>query len=56
MCRLVKMAARDVSDFWSQVEAPRSLAGLAHPGLNYRYTGIDHITQGWPDALEDRRT
>ena len=54
MCRLVKMAARDVSDFWSQVEAPRSLAWFGDPGLNYRYRYRSH-TQGWPDALERLR-
>ena len=41
--------------FGRQVEAPRSLAWFGDPGLNYRYTGIDHTTQGWPSALQRLR-
>ena len=41
--------------FGREVEAPRSLAWFGAPGLNYRYTGIDHTAQGWPDALERLR-
>ena len=43
--------------FGKQVTAPRQLAWFGDPGLNYRYTGIDHMAQGWPrelKALRDR--
>lgn len=37
--------------FGRQVEAPRQLAWFGDSGLNYRYTGIDHLGEGWPDGL-----
>ena len=38
-----------------QVEAPRSIAWFGDADLNYRYTGIDHTTEGWPEPLQDLR-
>jgi alkylated DNA repair dioxygenase AlkB len=37
--------------FGRDVQAPRKLAWFGDAGLNYRYTGIDHKSVGWPPAL-----
>lgn len=40
-----------------EVLAPREIAWCGDAGLNYRYTQLDHRTQGWPAplaALRDR--
>ena len=40
-----------------EVLAPREIAWCGDAGLNYRYTQLDHRTQGWPEplgALRDR--
>lgn len=37
--------------FGREVMAPRQIAWIGDPGLNYRYTGLDHKTCGWPPAL-----
>ncbi len=37
--------------FGKKVPAPRSLCWFGDKGVNYRYTGIDHICCGWPDWL-----
>ena len=31
--------------------APRKIAWCGDAGLNYRYTQLDHRTQGWPEPL-----
>jgi len=41
--------------FGREVEAPRQLAWFGNANLNYRYTGIDHFTEGWPDELDRLR-
>ena len=38
-----------------RVEAPRSIAWFGDENLNYRYTGIDHTTEGWPEPLRGLR-
>ena len=35
------------------VTAPRTAAWFGDDGLNYRYSGIDHATSGWPGQLID---
>lgn len=37
------------------VLAPRSLAWFGEPGLNYRYTQLDHIGAGWPAPIAKLR-
>lgn len=37
--------------FGRRVTAPRQLAWIGDEGLNYRYTGLDHKSSGWPPAL-----
>ena len=39
--------------FGKKMLAPRSLCWFGDEGLNYRYTGIDHICDGWPDWMDD---
>ncbi|NOX52243.1 MAG: alpha-ketoglutarate-dependent dioxygenase AlkB [Gammaproteobacteria bacterium] len=34
---------------------PRQLAFFGDCGLNYRYTGIDHVADGWPRKLQALR-
>ena len=41
------------SIFGRHVTAPRRLAWFGDPGLNYRYTGTDHVAQGWPESCLD---
>lgn len=41
--------------FGRTVEVPRQLFWFGEPGLNYRYTGLDHIGTGWPDWLNQLR-
>ncbi len=41
--------------FGKQVTAPRRLAWFGDDGVNYRYTGIDHCAQGWPESLQPLR-
>ncbi len=41
--------------FGRQVLAPRRLAWFGDAGVNYRYTGIDHVAQGWPQWLHPLR-
>ena len=43
------------SIYGRQVEAPRSIAWFGDANLNYRYTGIDHTTEGWPEPLQGLR-
>lgn len=43
------------SIFGRHVTAPRRLAWFGDPGLNYRYTGTDHVAQGWPRELSGLR-
>ena len=38
--------------FGRQVQAPRSLAWYGEPGINYRYTGLDHPCAGWEQPLD----
>jgi len=38
--------------FGKKVLAPRSLCWFGDVGVNYRYTGIDHVCSGWPDWLD----
>ena len=38
--------------FGKTVRAPRSLCWFGDMGVNYRYTGINHVCSGWPDWLE----
>ena len=38
-----------------EVSAPRQIAWFGDPGLNYRYTQLDHRTNGWPEPLADLR-
>jgi alkylated DNA repair dioxygenase AlkB len=41
--------------FGRQVLAPRQLAWFGDLGVNYRYTGIDHLATGWPRQLTQLR-
>lgn len=34
-----------------EVVAPREIAWFGDEGLNYRYTQLDHRTDGWPEPL-----
>lgn len=43
------------SIYGRRVEAPRSIAWFGDANLNYRYTGIDHTTEGWPEPLRGLR-
>ena len=43
------------SIFGRRVTAPRRLAWFGEAGLNYRYTGTDHMAEGWPTALSALR-
>ena len=38
--------------FGKKVLAPRSLSWFGDLGVNYRYTGLDHVWSGWPDWLD----
>ena len=38
--------------FGKKVLAPRSLSWFGDLGVNYRYTGLDHVCSGWPDWLD----
>jgi|GEM_PF-535796 len=37
--------------FGKSLRVPRSLCWFGDQGLNYRYTGTDHIANGWPSQL-----
>ena len=37
--------------FGRQLPVPRKLIWFGNRGLNYRYTGLDHKGDGWPDTL-----
>ncbi len=37
--------------FGKTMPVPRRLTWYGDSGVNYRYTGLDHIAQGWPAAL-----
>ncbi len=37
------------------VEVPRLTTWFGDPGLNYRYTGLDHPGHGWPSELAKLR-
>ena len=39
------------SIFGRQVKVPRKSTFFGDDGLNYRYTGIDHLGCGWPSEL-----
>lgn len=39
------------SIFGKSTAAPRQLAWYGDAGINYRYTGIDHVANGWPSQL-----
>jgi alkylated DNA repair dioxygenase AlkB len=34
------------------IEVPRLLTWCGDPGLNYRYSGTDHVCHGWLDVLQ----
>ena len=38
--------------FGKKIVSPRSLCWFGDVGVNYRYTGIDHVCSGWPDWLD----
>ncbi len=40
-----------ISIFGKRIQVPRRVAWFGVPGLNYRYSGIDHRATGWPEAL-----
>lgn len=40
------------SIFGKTVDAPRRIAWFGDAGLNYRYTGLDHVAEGWPEPLQ----
>ncbi|MCR9261348.1 MAG: alpha-ketoglutarate-dependent dioxygenase AlkB [Pseudomonadaceae bacterium] len=44
--------AETFSIYGRTVTAPRTAAWYGDDGLNYRYSGIDHTTSGWPDQLK----
>ena len=39
--------------FGKKVLSPRSLCWFGDMGINYRYTGIDHVCDGWPYWLDN---
>ena len=41
------------SIYGRSVQAPRHLAWFGEAGINYRYTGLDHLSAGWPPVLKD---
>ena len=41
--------------FGRQIQVPRRVAWFGEPGLNYRYSGLDHVAQGWPPLLHRLR-
>lgn len=51
----VAWAKESFSIFGRRVTAPRRLAWFGDAGLNYRYTGTDHMAEGWPTALSALR-
>tara|TARA_B100000524_G_scaffold264381_2_gene144493 strand:+ start:1227 stop:1778 length:552 start_codon:yes stop_codon:yes gene_type:complete len=51
----VVWARESFSIFGRRVTAPRRLAWFGDAGLNYRYTGTDHMAEGWPTALSALR-
>ena len=51
----VAWAKESFSIFGRRVTAPRGLAWFGDAGLNYRYTGTDHMAEGWPTALSALR-
>ena len=51
----VAWARESFSIFGRRDTAPRRLAWFGDAGLNYRYTGTDHMAEGWPTALSALR-
>ena len=47
----LKWQRESFSIYGKTVEAPRSIAWFGDSGMNYRYTGLDHPTHGWPTQL-----
>ena len=41
--------------FGKSIEVPRSVAWFGDAQLVYRYSGTDHVAQGWPDELVELR-
>lgn len=38
-----------------RIAVPRLTAFFGEPGLNYRYSGLDHRAEGWPELLREVR-
>ncbi|XOV81597.1 MAG: alpha-ketoglutarate-dependent dioxygenase AlkB [bacterium] len=47
----LKWQQESFSIYGRQITAPRWSAWFGDDGLNYRYSGTDHRTSGWPDEL-----
>ena len=41
--------------FGREVAVPRLVAWFGDPGVNYRYSAMDHLCAGWPPALAGLR-
>ena len=41
--------------FGERRRVPRLVAWYGDPGIGYRYSGVDHIAQGWPEPFTDLR-
>jgi len=54
-CMMADWQTESFKIFGRTTPAPRRLAWFGDGGLNYRYTGIDHIADGWPDFLASVR-
>jgi alkylated DNA repair dioxygenase AlkB len=55
VCRGLAWQTEVFQMFGKPTRAPRSLSWFGDPGLNYRYTGLDHPAIGWPRHLAELR-
>lgn len=51
----VDWRSESVRLFGKPVRVPRLVAWFGEPGICYRYSGIDHVAQGWPPGLVSLR-
>ena len=42
--------------FGREVTSPRLVAFAGEPGVRYRYSGLDHVADGWPSVLPAIKT
>lgn len=45
----------EISMYGRAIAVPRQVAWCGERGIDYRYSGLSHVAQGWPECLSDVR-